>query len=405
MVNFDYGPIMTADIGKKMLDEMKKQTSSMAALASSTVKTAMGSFMDVARLADVGRAKDMLAVGDILSDKWIDKNADNKEYILDWRVVDFRDAELKDGEILKDRPVLMTKYVPPYSMQFSQYRAFKACPDGLSAGTYYITFAQAWSKLTADHLVWHFTLTQDVPAGGRIAGFRSMADWNGTDVPKIYSYTTDGMSLLETVNASEGAEGTDLGVIGYTSRNGDLNNMHEVFYGYNRYIYSAARKYILSSGLNWWKPSDQWDCIPDQASTLYGFMSGLSDDFKSAIKPFKQLTWPNNFEETAGVLDATYDLLTLPTFEDINVEPYKAGESSPLLYWKRRGESATLLPKYVARDSYKFYSVKDLSSSLYVWLRSAHVGIRCFEGYVHSSGGPHSSSARYSMGLPLIAII
>lgn len=407
MNKFDYGPIMTADIGKEMLDEMKKQSTSLAALAESSVETTMTSFAKVSKLADLGRAKDFLIVGDILSDKWLDKAAENKEYILDWRVIDFRDIELKSGEILKERPILMTKYVPPYGMQFSQYRAFLKCPDGLAAGTYYITFAQAWSKLTSEHLVWNFTITQDVPSGGRIAGFRNMADWDGSSVPKIYVYGEGGVSIQETVDAIEGASGTDLGTVGYTSRNGNLNNMHEVFYGWNRYIYSAARKYILSSAAKtaWWTASDEWDCAPDSAATLPGFMSGLSEDFLSSIKPFKQVTWPNNYEETAGTLDITYDLITLPTFEDINIEPYKSGESVPTAYWIRRSGSSKLLPKYVARPEYKFYSVKDPSSSLYVWLRSAHVGNRYYEGFVYPSGYPDNNGARYSMGLPLIVAI
>lgn len=407
MIKFDYGPLMTADIGKEMLDEMKKQSSSLAAMAESSVEAAMTSFAKVSKLADLGRAKDFLTIGDILSDKWIDKAAENKEYVLDWRVIDFRDIELKSGEILKERPILMTKYVPPYNMQFSQYRAFLKCPDGLTAGTYYITFAQAWSKLTSEHLVWHFTITQDVPAGGRIAGFRNMADWDGSSVPKIYVYGEGGVSIQETVDAIEGASGTDLGTVGYTSRNGNLNNMHEVFYGWNRYIYSAARKYIISSAAKtaWWTASDEWDCAPDSAATLPGFMSGLSEDFLSSIKPFKQVTWPNNYEETAGTLDITYDLITLPTFEDINIEPYKAGESTPSAYWIRRSGSSKLLPKYVARPEYKFYSVKDPSSSLSVWLRSAHVGYRYYEGFVYPSGNPGSSNARFSVGLPLIVAV
>lgn len=407
MANFDYGPLFSDDTGAKMLEEMKKQSSSMAAMAASSVASAMTSFMSVSRLADLGRAKDFLTVGDILSDKWIDKAAENKEYVLDWRVVDFRDIELKDGEILKERPIIMTKYTPPYGMQFSQYRAFKKCPEGLPAGTYYITFAQAWNKLTSAHLVWHFTITQDVPAGGRIAGFRNMADWDGASIPKIYVYGAGGLTIQETVNAEEGASGTDLGTIGYTTRNGDLNDMHEIFFGYNRYIYSAARKYILSSADKnvWWTASDEWDCAPDAVATIPGFMSGLSEDFLSAIKPFKQVTWPNNYEETAGTLDVTYDLLTLPTFEDINIEPFKAGESTPLAYWIRRSGSSKLLPKYVSRPEYKFYGVKDPTSSLDVWMRSAHVDYRFFEGYVYPSGYPNSSSSRHSMALPLIAAL
>lgn len=407
MANFDYGPLFSDDTGAKMLEEMKKQSSSMAAMAASSVASAMTSFMSVSRLADLGRAKDFLTVGDILSDKWIDKAAENKEYVLDWRVVDFRDIELKDGEILKERPIIMTKYTPPYGMQFSQYRAFKKCPEGLPAGTYYITFAQAWNKLTSAHLVWHFTITQDVPAGGRIAGFRNMADWDGASIPKIYVYGAGGLTIQETVNAEEGASGTDLGTIGYTTRNGDLNDMHEIFFGYNRYIYSAARKYILSSADKnvWWTASDEWDCAPDAVATIPGFMSGLSEDFLSAIKPFKQVTWPNNYEETAGTLDVTYDLLTLPTFEDINIEPFKAGESTPLAYWIRRSGSSKLLPKYVSRPEYKFYGVKDPTSSLNVWLRSANVGNRCYEGDVYPSGHPSFSYSRYSMALPLIAAL
>ena len=146
-----------------------------------------------------GLAKDIYAIGDMFSDfKWIDTET-STSYDYDMQVNHFEDVELENGTIRKDAMWVQAHWAHPFGVQFTHPRAFLKCPNGLSAGTYYFTFESDWGAsgyVVAGESV-SFTITNDVPVGGRIAGCydalrQAKSNW------RIYVYDSDGLNVIET---------------------------------------------------------------------------------------------------------------------------------------------------------------------------------------------------------------
>ena len=112
-----------------------------------------------------GYAQKIFDFGDWINEKWTDTAA-TKEYEYPWRVNHFENVELEDGEIVQGM-FLQAHYAHPFGVQFSQARAFLKCPDGLTAGTYNVKLERDWGSNAKANTYWQFTLTKDVPKGGR----------------------------------------------------------------------------------------------------------------------------------------------------------------------------------------------------------------------------------------------
>lgn len=353
-------------------------------------------------LASEGVFEQMYDIGTTFSDTWRDTAAAT-DYTFPWELNHIGSVELQDGETLANRPWLQMRYAHPFGVQFSQCRAFLKCPSGLSAGQYTVHFAQAWSALTV--LDWTFTLTQDVPAGGRVAGFQTMADSAYSTRP-VKSYGADGKTVIETVTASQGTGGTDLGTLAYATRNGNLNSMQETFYGYNRWKTAALRQYLNSEdGVgSWWTPQDDWDVAPDQLTTKSGFLyhyKALAEDsskdavlranaqaFLDSIKTVKVITYPNTvYDDPQGnTPDITYDRVFIPSLEQMYINPQKSGEGEYHERWKRQSGLASPMAQYSTYPQIRTYAVENHSSAQFVRLRSAYRGYACFTWNVGSSG-------------------
>ena len=355
-------------------------------------------------LASDGTFETLYDIGTTFSDTWKDTAA-GTEYTFPWMLNHIGNVELQDGETLVNRPWLQMKYAHPFGVQFSQCRAFLRCPSGLAAGTYNIHFAQNWSSLTVRN--WHFTLTQDVPEGGSLAGFRQMPDSAYTTRP-VYSYDADGKTVIETVDAAQGeASGaTDLGTLAYATRSDNLNSMQETFYGWNRWKTSALRQYLNSdAGVGgWWTKQDDWDIAPSQLTTKSGFLyhyKALAEDttkdatlranaqaFLDSIKPVKVITYPNTvYDDPQGnTPDITYDKVFLPSLEQMYINPQKAGEGEYHERWKRQSGRETVMAQYSTYPQIITYAVEDHSSAQHVRLRSAYRGYAYFTWCVVSSG-------------------
>ena len=336
-----------------------------------------------------------------------------KTYEYPWLVVDAsRDEVLADGSASAHRAVLQPQYLPPsaIAMQFSQYQAFYRCSSGLAAGTYSVTFAQAWSKLTSDMLTWSFTLTKAVPVGGRLAGFRNFAD--GQSDTKVRAYSNDGKTIIETATATVGeADGaTNLGTLPYQSPSGDFSSMQQTFYGLNEYEYSAIMQWLDSdSGQpDWWLPQSDWDCAPDQASTLNGFLSYLDRDFVKALKYVQVKTYHNNVQGKSGTYTTGIHRCFLPSLEEMYCVTQGAGEGDYLPYWKTRKGLDSPQGWYSsnALAAAKCFPVDAKTEPYTFWLRSAYRGNAGNPWYVNSSGNVYSYyHARYSFrALPLVVL-
>ena len=342
--------------------------------------------------------------GDQFVEEWED-TASSKTYTYPFQLNHIGNVELQDGTILQNRPFLQAHYAHPFGVQFSHQRAFLRCPEGLSAGTYYFTIDTNWgSNVLAGDIVC-FTLTEDVPAGGRIAGCYGAPDQAKTNW-RIYSYSSDCKTILETVVPTFEASGTNLGTQKLNSRSGNLNSTQEMAYGWNRWSKSALRQYLNSSAAagEWWTAQDEWDIAPDQLSSKPGFLTGLSEEFLSVLKEVKLTTYTNTVND-GGEADITYDKVFLPSLEQIYVNPQITGEGEYHEYWKQRSGSETPLAQQQMYPNMITYAVENHTSAQNVRWRSAYRGLANYtwgvssSGYVGSSGA--SNARRFS---PLVVI-
>lgn len=337
-----------------------------------------------------GYLKELLDFGDQILEKWTDTAANNKEYDFPWHITHFDTAELEDGETLQGA-FLEAHYTVPFGVQFSN-RAFLRCPEGLEAGTYHLKLEKDWGDNAKADTYWQFTLTKPVPAGGSVAGFTRMPD-TATSTWKATSYAADGITTIETVAITSGSDGTDLGTMQFTTRNGNLNSMQESGYGWNRWKYSAARQWLNSDQPKnkWWKKQDDWDIAPSQLSQKDGFLCGLPADMIAVLKPVKVITLANTVSD-GGETDITYDKVFLASFAEMNIN-INVEEGTPHEYWQRRTNSKTKLEPWKQYPCMIRYSAANHTSPQYVFSRSA---IRGFAGNVmhaYTDGGVYYTIA------------
>lgn len=387
---------------------VKKIAAAVEIMAANARKEMSSDWESLAEFANTGLFGEAYGIGDQFIDTWTDKS-NNTDYTYPLQLNHIGDVELHDGETLSDRPFLQAHYAHPFGVQFSHQRAFLRCPSGLAAGTYYVTIESAWGSNVGAGDVVCFTTTVAVPEGGRVAGMYGAPDQAKSNW-RIYTFSADGKTILETITPTFTASGTSLGTIKASVRNGDLNSMQETAYGWNRWSKSALRQYLNSAaGVGaWWTAQDDWDIRPDELSTKAGFLSGWPEELVNALKEVKVVTYPNTvYDDTGGnTPDITYDKVFLPSLEQMFINPQKAGEGEYHEYWKRRSGRSTVMAQGSTYPQIITYAVENHASAQYVRLRSASRGNAHGTWYVNSSGCVYyyyaaSGSIRFS---PLVVL-
>lgn len=377
------------DNGKK-LDQM---TAALLGMSSSLgviarAQTGVVEEMDyngIKAVVAAGNAPAVFPVGTQLVNTYTGK--DGKVYDCPWDVV--KTDDIAEGETGTTAPamVLQMHYASLEDIQFSAYQAFFVVPEaGLVAGTYNVKMGLDWGTNVKTGTSYQFTLTKNAPAGARLTGF-----YNAPDVApanwKVYVYKDQQKSeLLETCNVSAGSTGTNLGTF-LAKPKGNLNGLHPVGYGDNRWHKSAYRQYLNSDAAagGWWTPQDEWDMKPDLADTVPGFLAGFSDDFKAALTRVKVVTYDNTVTDDGSAV-VTYDKIFLPSLEEIYCSPQVSGEGTYWPYWKERTGAKT--PQAVWQ-TYPLRITRDLAQRTVgrvVRLRSANRGSGSNAFYVYSSG-------------------
>ena len=376
--------------------KMDKQNALLEVMAAQAMHTLSSDWTGLADLADSGLFGQAYAIGDQFVDTWTDVAANNAQYTNPFQLNHIGSVELADGEVLTDRPFLQAHYAHPFGVQFSHNRAFLRCPSGLTAGTYYFTIESNWGSNVHAGDVVCFTTTQTVPEGGRVAGCYGAPDQAKSNW-KIYTYSADGKTILETITPTFTASGTNLGVQKSATRNGDLNSCQEMAYGWNRWKTSALRQYLNSAAPvgAWWTAQDEWDIAPDQLTTKAGYLSGWSEEFINSIKEVKVITYPNTVQDDTGgnTPDITFDKVFLPSLEQMYCVPQKAGEGEYHEYWKRRSGLTSPNAQYSTNPNMITYAVANHTSPQSVRLRSACRGYASCAWYVYSSGYVGGSDA------------
>ena len=381
----------TAKANGRKLDQM---TAALLGMSSSLgviarAQTGVVEEMDyngIKAVVAAGNAPAVFPVGTQLVNTYTGK--DGKVYDCPWDVV--QPDGIAEGETGTTAPamVLQMHYASLEDIQFSAYQAFYIVPEaGLVAGTYNINMGLDWGTNVKTGTSYQFTLTKNAPAGARLTGF-----YNAPDVApanwKVYVYKDQQKSeLLETCNVSAGSAGTNLGTF-LAKPNGNLNGLHPVGYGDNRWHKSAYRQYLNSDAAagGWWTPQDEWDMKPDQADTVPGFLAGFSDDFKAALTRVKVVTYGNTVTDDGSAV-VTYDKIFLPSLEEIYYSPQVSGEGTYWPYWKERTGAKTPQALW---QTYPLRITRDLAQRTVgrsVRLRSAARGYGSSAFSVNSSGG------------------
>lgn len=392
----------TAKTNGKKLDQM---TAALLGMSSSLgviarAQTGVVEEMDyngIKAVVAAGNAPAVFPVGTQLVNAYTGK--DGKVYDCPWDVV--KTDDIAEGETGTTAPamVLQMHYASLEDIQFSAYQAFFVVPEaGLVAGTYNVKMGLDWGTNVKNGTVYQFTLTKNAPAGARLTGF-----YNAPDVApanwKVYVYKDQQKSeLLETCNVSAGSAGTNLGTF-LAKPNGNLNGLHPVGYGDNRWHKSAYRQYLNSDAAagGWWTPQDEWDMKPDQADTVPGFLAGFSDDFKAALTRVKVVTYGNTVTDDGSAV-VTYDKIFLPSLQEIYCSPQVSGEGTGYWpYWKERTGAKTPQALW---QTYPLRITRDLAQRTVgrgVRLRSAYRGHGYSAFGVNSSGGVNNWGALYAI--------
>lgn len=342
--------------------------------------------------------REMYAVGDKFSNIWKDTNNSNKEYDNPLRINHFEDGlELEDGSTVNGM-WLQTVYTHLKGVQFSHQQAFYVSNEGMTAGTYCIGFDYTWGDkgyvTKGDY--WNFSLTKDVPAGGKLAGFYEAPDQSQTNW-RVYVYSADGKTVLETVSTiNKGQEGTLLGVMtAYGDEN--LNGIQQMAYGDNRYATSAIRQYLNSDKPKgeWWTAQTKWDIAPDQLSQIDGYLCGMDPELLSVLKPVKVVTYCNTVTATGQkqVKDITYDKVTLISLKQMYIEPQAAGEGEAHEYYKELNGTAKKFQWWQTYEILKTFAVENPTSPRHVRLRSANRNNAYNTWNVNSSGNVNNNNA------------
>ena len=401
--------VISNKTGKEIAEALRIIGAANMAAAKESLKSI--TWPELARYANDGLIPYLLDYGDMVEDKWTDKApTEAKEYGNPWHFAHTENVELEDGTILENRPFFQTHYAQLKDVMFSN-RAFLRCPDGLIAGTYYFTIELKWGNNVAAGDVVQFTLSQNVPAGGRVAGCFGAPDQEKSNW-KIYTYSADGKTIIETVTPSFSAPdsgGTDLGIQKYSARNGNLNSTQEMAYGWNRWKTSALRQYLNSTvGKGaWWVAQDEWDIAPDNLNDIPGYLSGVSDEFLATIKKVKVVTYTNTVVNGGGAVDETYDRVFLPSLEQRYAIPQIAGEGDYFEYWRRRLGRTTQQGWYSDNklSAAIIYAIENHTTPITERLRSANRYNAYFTWCVSSSGSVNYISARYVMRFAPIVVI
>lgn len=380
-------PILLDKTGRELLEEMKKQSSIMTAIAGG-YNYKPTSIEDVFAIVRAGLADKTFDYGDQIILPWTDQTT-GQTYDVPWDVVHFGDVTLEDGEVVPGM-FLQWHYATPFGVQFDQYEAFYYAEEELPAGTYYITVGANWGTHCKAGETYYFVLTQPVPAGGQLCGFYGMPDRAPAEW-KVYSFSDkDSMEPLETVAVVAGTKGTLLGNF-VPAGEGNINSLHRLAYGYNRWSQSAMRQWLNSDAdINeWWTPQHDFDRAPDQLMTKAGFLSGLDEEFLKRLKKVKVITHKNTVTDD-GEQDITYDKIFLPSLEAMFINPQLAGEDEVWEYWKRASGRTEIMAQYQTYPQIRTFAIENHNSPQSVRLRSAHRGNSCNAWYVNSSGYVYS---------------
>jgi len=420
---------MTQETAEIIHREMVKKTALLAAMAGKQMAEALASDWDtLATSVSDGLGNYVIPVGSSVVTKYTDSRPSvDTVYDARFNVMRHTTGTLDGGGEARVAILQMDRCLP-YDTEFSPRQAFLYSIDGLPAGTYNVVVSDTTYGRAAG--TYQFTLADDLPAGGQLAGFFS----NGA-AANVSVYTSQAATTAtETCAVTAGSDGTNLGtfsaagvsvpasgtpeiaqtveVDGETYSFYGLNSQQRVSYGNNRWLHSPLRQFLNATGQGWWAPATVFDRPPSYVGHT-GFLSGLDPDMVAAMVPAMQVT-ALNYVTDGGTsaepqYDTTYDKVFLPSGKEHHIEATAyyggaaglegeawdywvlvAGSQHPLA-WSTYGKPATY------HKEYRQYDLASPTTARTCWMRSANRGNGNNVTCVYSSGTCNYNGATYAL--------
>ena len=284
-----------------------------------------------AKAFQVGRsgvANQIMQVGDTINGTY---TVGGSVYTCPWIVMDFRDAELENGTIYHNAPIIQMHYTNHDNVAYDPAETTEATEQTAQAGFYYVGYDGT-----------NYTLLS-LAAG---------------DTIPYASYTTVYKTIYNSVNA--------------------------VRYGDSEWQYSWMRQYLNHAAAGYAVKQHDCDVLPANALTTAGFMSYLESEMTSEMHQVKISTKQATY--TGGSLIDTYDYFFPLSISEMNMKDNNAspddGEPTPFYKQLLNSNTKVNVGTYAALIK---YAVNGTTSAQNAWLRSAYLG-SVYEWVVASSG-------------------
>ena len=274
----------------------------------------------------------------------------------------------------------------PFDMPEALYYA----ANGLVADTYCFTIQSGYDEEHGGGKTYHFTLTQNVPAGGQVCfgwGYNAQAS-----ASKITTYASaNSTTAIEQVSVEEGTLGVFLGTA--DARTDTMNHIHCVRYGYNRWSQSAIRQWLNSSAAAnaWWTPQNVFDRPPSYASRP-GYLAGFDAEFVAVLGEITHSTALNTLIDGGGSETVTDKVFLLSRAEVFGTQEV-AGADDGSIYEFFEGA--------VNADRIKLRN----GSAAHWWLRTPYASRGSHVRLVGSDGSLNGDLACYAYGAAPACVI
>lgn len=319
--------------------------------------------------------------------------------------IKLHDKTKEYGMILQSEKIL-------YALQFDSDEAMYFCEEGLSAGTYHFSIPTTWSKAAAGS--YQFTLTQAVPAGGQIAGLNRLADVE----PATWTISTfespSSTTAIETVAVTSGSGGADLGALN-VAVTGNMNSIHRVGYGSNRWSTSAMRQHLNSNKAagSVWTPQTNFDRPPSWVSNTAGFMHGLDPEFIKICADVELMTAlstvagdATSAEGSAGTgFDTTVDKFFLPSRPEVFGGADNNSDKGDAWEYYKANSDVPGGASNSGNDSNRIKVNASNGNAAYWWMRSPLVGYGSHVRCITTSGNVSSTNATSSYGVAPACVV
>ena len=300
----------------------------------------------------------------------------------------------------------------PYTLQFDSDEAMFYCESALAAGTYHFNIPTTWSRAAAGD--YQFTLTQAVPAGGQIAGLYRLADVEPANWTVSTFASASSTTAIETVSVTSGSSGTDLGVLN-VAVTGNMNSIHRVGYGSNRWSTSAMRQHLNSAkvGGQVWTPQTNWDRPPSWVTSTAGFMHGLDPEFIKICADVELLTAlstaagdTTSAEASAGTgYETTVDKYFLPSRPEVFGGSDNASDKGDAWDFYSANSDVPGGSSNSGNDSNRIKTYRSNGAAGYWWLRSPCVGYGYIVRSITPAGTVFNNSAYFSYGVAPACVV